>query len=63
MTLFLCGFSFFLGVIFGLCAGRHGYWLGFNDGEKYGRSVGFRLAWLKQHRPLLNSRTEDFYDR
>ena len=57
---------FFAGLAFGwmLFRSERAYLQGLREGERYGRAQGFKIAIRKtsQH-PLLNSRTQDWYDK
>jgi hypothetical protein len=58
---FLAGF----GAAWLLCR-HHGYEQGFSHGERYGRTCGYRQAWLRQSRfrrvGLLHSLDSDRYE-
>jgi hypothetical protein len=61
LATFVAAATFF--YLIGLHRGiRRGARDGFEDGERYGIIKGYRTAWLKSHRPLLNPQTGDFYD-
>jgi hypothetical protein len=51
---FLVGFVFF--------RSERAYREGWQHGELYGRAEGYRLAWLKRNKALLNAEREDWND-
>lgn len=50
------------GSLFGFAFFRSGrsYDDGFRHGERYGRADGYRQAWLKRNKPLLDAETENW---
>jgi hypothetical protein len=56
-------FASFVTTILGFALGYHrGRHHGFDDGERFGVSEGYRQAWLKRHRPLFSAKTQDWHD-
>ena len=56
--------GFAVGLAFGFLLFRsaRAYREGWQHGERYGRSEGYKQAWLKRHKPLLSAETEDWND-
>ena len=52
------------GIVFGFIFFRseRAYRQGWQHGERYGRIDGYRQAWLKRNKPLLDAKTEDWND-
>jgi hypothetical protein len=64
MTIFALVIAFAAGFAFGFIVFRseRAYREGFRDGEHFGRFEGYRQAWLKRSKGLLNAETEDWND-
>jgi hypothetical protein len=65
MTLFVIALVCSAGGLFAgwlLFRSERVYRQGFLDGERHGRSEGFRTAIRKTHRSLLNPQTENWND-
>jgi hypothetical protein len=56
----LCGLIAGFGFGYIAFSSERAYRQGWLDGEHYGRTEGYREAYRKFHRPLLNTETEDW---
>lgn len=58
--------AFVLGLLLGIALGfiffrsELAYLEGWQHGERYGRTEGYKQAWLKRNKALLDAQTQDW---